>query len=157
MLFRSRRGGETAYRLRQVAAGEGGTAYFALEEPWGLLLGAEPVKDALLTPLRQLEGVRALEGDPESYGLTEESDALCLTYGDGSTVTVLVGPREGEHTAVTAAGSGLVMQVPTAGLSFMDAAAEEIMGRVLLRLNIHDVKALKIGRASCRERVCQYV
>ena len=89
-----RRGGETAYRLRQVAAGEGGTAYFALEEPWGLLLGAEPVKDALLTPLRQLEGVRALEGDPESYGLTEESDALCLTYGDGSTVTVLVGPRE---------------------------------------------------------------
>lgn len=140
-----RRGGETAYRLRQVAAGEGGTAYFALEEPWGLLLGAEPVKDALLTPLRQLEGVRALEGDPESYGLTEESDALCLTYGDGSTVTVLVGPREGEHTAVTAEGSGLVMQVPTAGLSFMDAAAEEIMGRVLLRLNIHDVKALTVN------------
>ena len=140
-----RRDGETAYRLRQISAGEGSTAYYALEAPWKLLLGAEPVKSALLTPLRELEGIRVLEGDPADYGLTEASDCVRLTYGDGSAVTVLVGPREGEHTAVTAEGSGLVMQVPTAGLSFMDAAAEEIMGRVLLRLNIHDVESLTVN------------
>lgn len=138
-----RRNGETAYRLRQAAAGEGGTAYFALEAPWALLLGAEPVKDALLTPLRQLEGVRVLEGNP--YGLTEQSDALLLTYGSQGTVTVLAGPREGEYTPVMTAGSGLTLLVPTASLAFLDAGAEEIMGRVLLRLNVNDVRTLTLN------------
>jgi len=140
-----RRDGETAYRLRQISAGEGGTAYYALEAPWKLLLGAEPVKSALLTPLRELEGIRVLEGDPADYGLTEASDCVRLTYGDGSTVTVLAAPREGEHTAVTAAGSGVALLVPTSALSFLDAAAEDVMGRVLLRLNIHDVESLTVN------------
>ena len=63
-----RRDGETAYRLRQVSAAESGTAYFALESPWNLLLGAGPVESALLTPLRQLEGSGVAEGDPASNG-----------------------------------------------------------------------------------------
>lgn len=139
------REGTTAFRLRQAAA-SGGTVYFALEEPWRLLLGTEPVKSSLLTPLEQLEGIRVLEGDPAAdYGLTEESDSLRLAFRDGSSVTVLVGPREGESVPVTAAGSGMAFLVPAARLTFMDAEAEDIMGRVLLRLNLHDVKTLSLG------------
>ena len=140
-----RRDGETAYRLRQAAA-SGSTVYFALEAPWQLLRGAEPVKSALLTPLRQLEGVSVLEGGPEDYGLTAESDSLCLSYRDGTAVTVLAGKRDGENTPVTAEGSGVVLSVPTASLAFMDAPAEEVMGRVLLRLNINDIKALTLNQ-----------
>lgn len=140
-----RRGG-TAYRLRQAAA-SGATVYFALEEPWQMLLGAEPVRNALLTPLRQLEGIRVLEGDPASvHGLTGDCDRFRLRFRNGSAVTVLAGPRDGEYTPVTAEGSGLAMLVPSAALAFMDAPPEEIMGGVLLRLNINDVKTLVLGR-----------
>lgn len=139
------RDGEAVYRLRQAAA-SGGTVYFTLEEPWRLLLGAEPVKNALLTPLRQLEGIRVLEGDPTSdWGLTAESDRFRLRFRDGTSVTVLAGPREGDTVPVTAEGSGVALLVPAAGLSFLDAEAEDIMGRVLLRLNIHDVRRVTLG------------
>ncbi len=139
------RDGASAYRLRQ-AGSIGGTAYFSLEEPWHLLLGAEPVKNALLTPLRQLEGFRVLEGTPGAdYGLTEESDFFRLGFRDGTFATVLVGPREGDAIPVMAEGSATALLVPAASLSFMDAEAEEIMGRVLLRLNVNDIKTLTLG------------
>ena len=133
--------------LLAQAAASGATVYFALEEPWQMLLGAEPVRNALLTPLRQLEGIRVLEGDPASvHGLTGDCDRFRLRFWDGSAVTVLAGPRDGEYTPVTAEGSGLAMLVPSAALAFMDAPPEEIMGGVLLRLNINDVKTLVLGR-----------
>lgn len=135
------RQGGTAYRLRQAAA-SGATVYFALEEPWRLLLGAEPVKNALLTPLRQLEGVRVLE---EDHSLTEDSDRFRLSFRDGSSVTVLAGPRDGENALVSAEGSGLTMLVPSAALAFMDASPEEIMGGALLKLNVNDVRTLVLG------------
>lgn len=141
------RAGETVCRFRQASASGEGTVYFAMEEPWRLLLGAEPMKNALLTPLRQLEGVRVLEGDPESvYGLTAESDFFRLSFRDGGTVTVWVGPREGENTLAAAEGGGVTLLVPTAGLAFMDATAEELMGGLLLKLNINDVKALTLNQ-----------
>ena len=141
------RDGETAYRLRQAAASSsGGTVYFSLEAPWQLLLGTEPVKRSLLTPLRQLEGAAVLEGGPEDYGLTAESDSIRLSYRNGTSVTVLAGGRDGEYTPVTAEGSGVVLSVPTASLAFMDASAEEVMGRVLLRLNINDIKTLTLNQ-----------
>lgn len=140
-----RRDGETAYRLRQVSASESGTAYFALESPWSLLLGAGPVESALLTPLRQLEGAAVAEGDPASHGLTDRSDALSLRFRDGSTVTVLVGPRTGEYTLAAVEGGGVTLSVPTARLAFMDQSAADIMGGVLLKLNIHDIRTLTLN------------
>lgn len=140
-----RRDGETAYRLRQVSAAESGTAYFALESPWNLLLGAGPVESALLTPLRQLEGSGVAEGDPASNGLTAQSDSFRLRFRNGGEITVLVGPRSGEYTLAAVEGGGVTLSVPTARLAFMDLTAEEVMGRALLKLNVNDISTLALN------------
>lgn len=137
------RGSETVCCLRQAAAINGETVYFSMEFPWRLLLGAEPVKNALLTPLRQLRGIRILEGDTAAVPMSE---SFRLSFRDGSVITVLTGPRDGEYTAVTAEGSGVVLQVPSASLAFMDAAAEDILGGVLLKLNLNDIQSLTLNQ-----------
>ncbi len=141
-----RRDGESVFRLRQAAAAESGsTVWFSLEEPWQMLIGADPVKSALLTPLRQLEGLAVLEGGPEDYGLTEEGDSFRLSYWDGTAVTVLVGPRDGETACMVAAGSDTVLSAPSASLAFMDMSPEDVLGGRLLALNINDIETLILG------------
>lgn len=140
------RDGKTRYRLRQVYANEdGSTVYYAMAAPWKLLLGANQAKANLLTPLRQLKGVSVSKLTSAQSGLAVSSDWFRLTWQDGSSTTVLVGNRTEETTPVMAAGSGRVVYVPTASLSFMDADAIEIIGKNLLSLNINDLDTLTLN------------
>ncbi len=141
-----RRDGQTVLRLRQTAVSDtGATVWFSLTEPWRMLIGADPVKSALLTPLRELEGVSVLEGAPEDYGLTTAGDSFTLTYADGTAVTVLTGPREGDTVPVAAADGDTVLLVPAASLAFMDMTAADVLGGRLLALNITDIETLTLG------------
>ena len=141
-----RRDGRSVYSLRRTAVSDtGATVWFSLTEPWRMLIGADPVKSALLTPLRQLEGLSVLEGGPEDYGLSPEGDSFTLTYDDGSAVTVLVGPRQGDTVPVAAADGDMVLLVPAASLAFMDMDAADVLGGRLLALNITDIETLTLG------------
>lgn len=140
------RGGESSYQLRQVYANEdGSTVYYAMAEPWQLVLGVNQIKNNILTPLRQLKGVSVSKLTPAESGLTATSDKFRLTWRDGSSVTVLVGGRTEETTLVMTVGSDRVLCVPTGSLLFMDAAASEIIGKNLLNLNINDIRTLTLN------------
>lgn len=140
-------GEEIRYSLRQVyASDDGSTVYYAMEQPWELLLSANQSKTAIITPLRQLEGIAVSALTPEQSGLLENADTLCLSYKDGSKITVLVGSRTQETTLVMTQGDDKVLCVPTASLSFMDAQAYEIIGKNLLDLNINDIRTLTVNQ-----------
>src|SRR3546814_9007724 len=65
--------------------------------------------------------------------------------------------------AVNAIGDVIAKAEPAAGLAFLDAApqaAAGLVGEVLQEQGVHrplEADVQEIGRASCRDRVCQYV
>ncbi len=142
-----KRDGEIICRLQQLAVSDNGsTVWYRMEEPWNMLVGAEPIKTTLINPLREMKGISVLEGTPEQNNLGESSDGFRLEYKDGTKITVWVGSRSGELVSVAAEDSELTLLVPAGELSFMDMTAEEILNRRLLSLNINEIQSVTLGQ-----------
>lgn len=143
-----RQGESTIYQLEQVAASANETVfYYALTDPFRLLIGTEQLQEKILTPLSELSGINMFPKteDLSQYGLDASSPVLTLSYDDGTAVTLQIGQEEDGKSYVLSRESGMVVTVPAESVAFARGTAQDIVGATLLSLNVNDVSSISIN------------
>lgn len=143
-----RQGEKLVYQLEQVAASENGAVfYYALTEPFRLLIGTQQLSEEILTPLSSLSGVNMLPAaeDLSQYGLDAASPVLTLSYDDGTAVSLQLGREEDGFTYVRSQESGMVVTVPSESVAFAYGTAQDIVGNTLLSLNMNVITDISVN------------